>query len=120
MEMNEKPPFDSKAFLTKADVGRTIAKYRDGEMIFSQGDPADSVFYIVDGNVKITVISEQGTEAVIAILGPGQFFGEGCLAGQPRRISTTSAATKCEVMRLDKAGIVRVLHDEPVFSEIFV
>ena len=120
MKSKAELPFDPKAFLAKAELGRTIAKYRVDQIVFSQGDPADSVFYIQDGKVKVTVISEQGKEAVVAILGPDEFCGEGCLAGQPRRIATAKAITQCEIMRLEKAAIVRVLHDEPAFSEMFL
>jgi CRP/FNR family transcriptional regulator, cyclic AMP receptor protein len=84
------------------------------------GDPADSVFYIQKGKVKVTVISEQGKEAVVAILGPDEFCGEGCLAGQPRRMATATAITECEIMRLEKRAIVLALHDEPAFSEMFI
>jgi CRP/FNR family transcriptional regulator, cyclic AMP receptor protein len=115
-----KPPFDPKVFLAKADGGRTIAKYPVNQIVFSQGDLADSVFYIQDGKVKVTVISEQGKEAVVAILGLDEFCGEGCLAGQPRRMATATAITECEIMRLEKAAIIRVLHDEPAFSEMFL
>jgi CRP/FNR family transcriptional regulator, cyclic AMP receptor protein len=115
-----KPPFDPKAFLAKAAGGRTIAKYPVNQIVFSQGDLADSVFYIQDGKVKVTVISEQGKEAVVAIQGPDEFCGEGCLAGQPRRMATATAITECEIMRLEKAAIIRVLHDEPAFSEMFL
>ena len=82
--------------------------------------PADAVFYIQNGKVKVTVVSEQGKEAVVAVLGPDEFCGEGCLTGQPRRMATATAMTECEIMRLEKAAIVRVLHDEPAFSEMFV
>jgi CRP-like cAMP-binding protein len=120
MKSNAKPPFDLKVFLTKADGGRTISKYRTNQIVFSQGDPADSVFYIHDGKVKVSIASEQGKEAVIAVLGRNEFCGEGCLTGQPRRVATATAITECIVMRLDKATIIRVLHDEPAFSEMFV
>jgi CRP/FNR family cyclic AMP-dependent transcriptional regulator len=120
MKSNAMPPFDLKVFLTKADGGRTISKYRTNQIVFSQGDPADSVFYIHDGKVKVSIASEQGTEAVIAVLGRNEFCGEGCLTGQPRRVATATAITECIVMRLDKATIIRVLHDEPAFSEMFV
>jgi CRP/FNR family cyclic AMP-dependent transcriptional regulator len=120
METKGKPPFDPKTFLATRDRGRTISKYPTNQIIFSQGDPADSVFYISDGKVKIIVLSEQGKEAVVAILGPDQFCGEGCLAGQPRRIATAIAMMECEIMRLDKVAIMRVLHEEPTFSEMFV
>jgi CRP/FNR family transcriptional regulator, cyclic AMP receptor protein len=89
-------------------------------MVFSQGGSADAVFYIQKGKVKITVVSEQGKEAVVAILGPDEFCGEGCLTGQPRRMATAVAMTECEIMRLEKAAMIRVLHEEPAFSEMFV
>jgi CRP/FNR family cyclic AMP-dependent transcriptional regulator len=114
------PVFDPKAFLAMAGCGRTISKYRINQIVFSQGDPADSIFYVHDGRVKIRVLSEQGKEAVVAILGPDQFCGEGCLAGQPRRIATAVAMSECEIMRLEKGAVMRVLHDEPTFSEMFV
>jgi CRP/FNR family cyclic AMP-dependent transcriptional regulator len=120
MKRKAKPPFDSKAFLAKTSVGRTISKYRKNQIAFSQGDPADSVFYIRDGKVKVTVISEQGREAVVAVLGSDEFFGEGCLTGQLRRVATATAMTECEIMRLEKEAFVRVLHDEPAFSEMFI
>jgi CRP/FNR family cyclic AMP-dependent transcriptional regulator len=114
------PVFDPKAFLAMAGCGRTISKYRINQIVFSQGDPADSIFYVHDGRVKISVLSQQGKEAVVAILGPDQFCGEGCLAGQPRRIATAVAMSECEIMRLEKGAVMRVLHDEPTFSEMFV
>ncbi|MDT3687456.1 MAG: Crp/Fnr family transcriptional regulator [Pseudorhodoplanes sp.] len=114
------PTFDPKVFLTKADGRRTISKYKINQAIFVQGDPADSVLYILHGKVKVTVNSAQGKEAVVAILGPDEFCGEGCLTGQPRRMATATAMTDCEVMRLEKSTMVRVLHDEPAFSELFV
>ena len=107
-------------FLATVNGGRTIANYRVNEAIFSQGQPADSVFYIQNGKVKLTVISEQGKEAVAAILGPDEFCGEGCLTGQPLRMATAVAMTECEIMRLEKATMIRVLHEEPAFSEMFV
>jgi CRP-like cAMP-binding protein len=120
MKRKAKTHFDPKAFLAKTNGGRTISKYRRNQIVFSQGDPADSVFYIRDGKVKKTVISEQGKEAIVAVMGPNEFFGEGCLTGQPRRLATVAAMADCEIMRLDKEIIVRVLHDEPAFSEMFV
>ena len=115
-----KPQFDPKAFLAKANGGKTISKLRKNQIVFSQGDLADSVFYIRDGKVKVTVVSEQGKEAIVAVLGPDEFLGEGCLTGQLRRVATAKALTECEIMRLDKTVIVRVLHDEPAFSEMFI
>jgi CRP/FNR family transcriptional regulator, cyclic AMP receptor protein len=113
-------PFDPKAFLAKADGGRTISQYREKQKIFSQGDVADAVFYIISGRVKFCVISELGKEAVVAILGPDEFCGEGALAGQPLRVATAMAMTNCEIMRIEKQAMIRVLHDEPTFSEMFV
>ena len=120
MNSQPKSAFDPKSFLAKANGGRTISKYQINQIIFSQGDPADSVFYILDGNVKVTVLSGHGKEAVVAILGLDEFCGEGCLAGQPRRMATATALTECEIMRLEKSAILQVLHDEPAFSEMFV
>ena len=120
MTRKAKPPFDPKAFLAKANGGRTISQYRKNQIVFSQGELADSVFYIHDGKVKVTVVSEQGKEAVVAVLGADEFCGEGCLTGQPRRVATATAMTECKIMRLEKAAIIQVLHDEPAFSEMFV
>jgi CRP-like cAMP-binding protein len=116
----KKVPFDPKAFLATANGGRTLSNCRKDEVIFSQGDPADAVFYIQQGQVKMSVVSEQGKEAIFAVLGPDEFCGEGCLTGQPRRMATAIAMTECEIMRLEKAAIIRVLHEEPAFSEMFV
>jgi CRP/FNR family transcriptional regulator, cyclic AMP receptor protein len=114
------PAFDPRSFLAKIGDGRTISKYRKDQVVFSQGDTADAVFYIQRGKVKLTVVSEQGKEAVVAILGADEFCGEGCLAGQSRRIATVTAMTECTVMRLQKTSIIGVLHDEPAFSEVFI
>ena len=119
-QSKKKPAFDPKTFLSKVGRGRTIAHYRKDQIVFSQGDAADSVFFIESGQVKVTVVSEQGKEAVVAMLGTGEFCGEGCLAGQPRRMATVTAMTECEIMRLETSAVVRVLHDEPAFSEMFV
>ncbi len=100
--------------------GRTISKYQKDQIVFSQGEPADSVFYIQQGKIKITVVSEQGKEAVVAILGTGDFFGEGCLTAQPLRMATVAAIMECEIMRLEKAAIIRVIHEEPTFAEMFM
>jgi CRP/FNR family cyclic AMP-dependent transcriptional regulator len=113
-------PFDPRSFLAKIGEGRTITKYHKGETVFSQGDAADSVFYIQEGKVKVSVISTFGKEAVVAILGKDEFCGEGCLSGQPKRIATTMALTECEIMRIEKRVIVDALRDKPAFSEVFV
>ena len=120
MAKKRRPTFDPKSFLAEVGEGRTVSQYRKDQIVFSQGDPADAVFYIQKGKVKVTVVSDQGKEAVVAILGAGEFCGEGCLAGQPRRIATVRAMTECTIMRLQKTSIVRVLHDEPAFSEMFM
>jgi CRP/FNR family cyclic AMP-dependent transcriptional regulator len=120
MPAKRKHAFNPAEFLAKADAGRTISKYRAQQVVFSQGDVADSVFYVQKGKIKLTVVSSQGKEAVVALLGADEFCGEGCLAGQTRRIATAIAMTECEIMRLDKAALLRVLRDEPSFSEMFV
>ena len=120
MASKQKPSFDPKSFLAKVGEGRSIGKYRKDQIVFSQGDPADAVFYVQQGKVKLTVVSEQGKEAVVAILEADQFCGEGCLTGQPLRIATAVTMTECVVMRLEKAAIIRVLHEEPAFSEMFI
>jgi len=114
------PIFDPKAFLPKIGKGKTHMVYAKDEKVFSQGDAAQAIFYVQKGKVKLTVVSKQGKEAVIAMLGVGDFFGEGCLAGQPLRMSTVSTITECSIVRIDKVDTVRVLHDEPAFSEIFL
>jgi len=116
----KKDSFNVKTFLSTVEGGRTIASYRRNQKIFSQGDPADSVFYIQEGKVKVCVISDQGKEAVVALHGNGDFFGEGCLTGQPLRLATVAAMTDCVIMRVDKASMVRVLHEQPKFSEMFM
>jgi len=114
------PLFDPAVFLATAAVGRDISKYTKKQVIFAQGDDADAVFYIKKGKVKVAVVSEQGKEAVVALLGPKEFVGEGCLIGQPKRLATASAMTECETMRVEKTEIQRVIHEEPAFSEMFV
>jgi CRP-like cAMP-binding protein len=120
MTTNRPQKFDPKAFLARFGVGRSIGKYGAAQIVFSQGDPADSVFYIQSGRVKITVVSEQGKEAVVAMLGKNQFFGEGSLAGQSRRIATAEAISASVISRLEKAAILKVLNEEPAFSELFI
>jgi len=114
------PSFDSIDFLAKAGIGRTLSNYRKNQKIFSQGDPADAVFYIQKGKAKITIVSGLGKEAVVAILGKDEFFGEGCLAGQPLRIATAVAIADCEIMRIEKTALIRTLQDQPAFSEMFL
>ena len=121
MKPKEKSPFDPKVFLAKINGGgRAISDYRKDQIVFRQGDPSDTVFYIQSGKVKKTVVSEQGKEAVVAVLGAGDFFGEGCLAGEALRLSTVSALTKCVIARISKAEITRVIHEEPAFAELFI
>ena len=120
MKRKAKPPFDPKAFLLKVNGGRAISDYRKDQIVFRQGDPSDAVFYIQSGKVKKTVVSEQGKEAVVAILEAGDFFGEGCLAGEVLRLSTVSALTKSVIVRISKGDITRVIHEEPAFAELFI
>ena len=115
-----RPSFDPKTFLAMVGEGRSIGEYRKDQIVFSQGGPADAVFYIQRGRVKVTVVSEQGKEAVVAMLGTNDFFGEGCLAGQMRRIATVATMTDSVIMRLEKAAIVGVIHREPAFSGMFI
>jgi CRP-like cAMP-binding protein len=120
MTSKKAPSFDAKAFLSKVNGGRTIANYKKNQIIFTQGDPADSVFYVQAGKIKKVVVSEQGKEAVVALFGTGDFFGEGCLNGETLRLSTVSAMTDCVIVRMPKVTIVGMLHEEPAFSELFI
>src|ERR1700693_4443111 len=124
MKANDKPAFDPKVFLDlglgKVGEGRTTANYDKNQVVFAQGDTANAIFYLQKGRVKLTVVSHHGKEAVVAILVPGDFFGEGCLARQSLRMSTATAMGECSVMRLEKARMIRILHEEPAFSEVFV
>jgi len=115
-----KASFDTKIFLAKVGEGKTISTYRKDQIVFSQGELADAVFYIQQGQVKLTVVSEQGKEAVVALLGPDQFFGEGCLNGHPLRIATTRAVDECVITRIEKATMIATIHDEPDFAELFM
>ena len=119
MAKTSKSTFDPEVFLAKADGGVTVSKYRKGQVVFTQGEPADSVFYIREGQIKIAVVSAQGKEAIVAFLKAGDFIGEGCLTGRPRRVSTARAVEDSVITRLDKATMVRMLGDEPKFSERF-
>src|SRR5467141_1044755 len=120
MTAKVRPPFDAKLFLAKVGTGRTIAEYKKNHVIFTQSDPADAIFYIQKGKVKLTVVSNNGREAVVAILGMGDFLGEGCLAGRPLCLATATAMSDCSIVRLEKAATVRVLHEQPAFTEIFL
>ena len=114
------PLFDPAVFLSTTAIGREISKYSKKAVIFAQGDDADAVFYIKKGKVKVAVVSDEGREAVVALLGVDEFIGEGCLIGQSKRLATASAMTECEMMRVEKTEIQRVIHDEPAFSQMFV
>ena len=115
-----KRPFDPKEFLSKVNGGRTIATYRKNQAIYRQGDPADSVFYIQAGKAKVSVISAQGKEAVIAFLGDGDFFGEGCLDGQVLRLESVVASIPCSIMRIPKPEVMSTIHEQPAFAEVFI
>jgi CRP/FNR family cyclic AMP-dependent transcriptional regulator len=112
--------FDPAVFFATAAKGRAISRHAPKAIIFAQGGPADAVFYIKSGKVKVTVVSKQGKEAVVAILGTDEFVGEGCLIGQPKRLATATAMTDCETMRVEMLEIHRVLRDEPAFSQMFI
>ncbi len=112
--------FDPAVFLETTAKGRVIATYRKGQNLFDQGADADAIFYIREGKVKVTVVSKHGKEAVVAIMGANEFIGEGCLIGQKKRLATATAMSDCESMCVDKVEIMRVLRDEPAFSQMFV
>jgi CRP-like cAMP-binding protein len=120
MVRKDKPDFDANAFLAKAGNGRTLADYPKNRYVFAQGDPADAIFHIQHGKIKLMVISRQGKEAVVGLLGAGSFFGEGCLAGQPLRMASAATMSECSIMRLEKAVVIRLLHDQPAFSELLL
>ena len=111
--------FDPSAFVTKIGTGKTNREYRSKQVVFSQGDPADAVFFLQSGKVKLAVVSTRGKEAVIGVLEKGSFFGEGCLAGQPVRMSTASAIEPSRITRVGRAAMVRMLHRDPEFAELF-
>lgn len=115
-----KDSFDPKTFLARMGHGKTITEYKKNKNIFCQGEVAEAVFYIQKGRVKLTVLSEQGKEAVVGILEAGQFFGEGCLNGHPLRIATTTALEDCIITSISKSAMITALHDEPAFSQIFI
>jgi CRP/FNR family cyclic AMP-dependent transcriptional regulator len=117
---NRKLPIEATAFLAKIGDGRSVSNYAKGQIVFSQGDVADAAFYIEKGRAKVSVVSEQGKEAIVSMLGRDDFFGEGCLAGQTRRIATVTAMAETRIVRLEKAVLVRTLHNEPDFAEMFM
>jgi CRP/FNR family transcriptional regulator, cyclic AMP receptor protein len=113
-------PFDPQLFLAKVGAGKSILKFEKDENVFMQGDVAETVYYIQKGKVKLTVISKHDKEAVVGVLGPGQFFGEGCMNGHPMRIATTTAMESCVITAITKQAMKATLHDQPAFSELFV
>jgi CRP-like cAMP-binding protein len=120
MAVKSNPPIDPWPFLVKAGDGPRVEKYRKGQTIFSQGDPAGAVFYVQKGKTKLTIASEQGKEAIVAILGAGEFVGEECLDGQPYRAATATAMTDSAIARLEKGALRKLLRDDPAFSEMFI
>jgi CRP-like cAMP-binding protein len=114
------PAFNPQTFLTKVGRGKTSLTFPKKQILFSQGDAAEAVFYIQGGKVKLTVVSHQGKEAIVAILEQGSFFGESCLAGQTVRTSTATALEDSSIVRIDKVAMIRVLHEEPTFAELFM
>ena len=116
----QQPAFDANAFLESTGAARRVVTYPKGKRVFVQGQPSDAVMYIQKGSIKISVLSRTGKEAVVAMLGPGDFFGEGALTGQPIRIGTATATSPTTVLIIDKAAMLRLLRDEPTFSERFI
>jgi len=114
------PPFELRKFLESAGIKRTIAKYAKSAVIFAQGDPAGDVFYVQQGSIKLSVLSRTGKEAVVAMLGAGDFFGEGCLAGQQRRMATASALSASTVLVIEKNQMLEMIHSEPALAERFM
>src|SRR5688572_4921317 len=114
------PAFDVRAFLATAGIPSRARNYARGTRIFAQGSLANSVFYLLQGGVKLSVLSSTGKEAVVAMLGPGDFFGEGCLAGQPVRMGTAAAVVQSTILRIPKGDMIRVLHQHPDFSDRFI
>src|SRR5579884_4205925 len=113
--------FDPASFLATAGVGRTLVNLPKKQLLFSQGEPADAVFYIQKGRLKLTVVAKRGKEATIALLGVGEFAGESCIASaQPLRQATAAAITDCEILRISRKDMVRVLHEQHAFSDVFV
>jgi CRP-like cAMP-binding protein len=119
-KLEEEQLFDAQAFLHSAGVAREAVEYGSNKALFTQGDPATSVLYIQKGGVKLTVVNELGKEAVVGILGPGDFLGEGCLAGQPQRVSTAATITPSTILVIKNSELIRLLHTEPAFSDQFI
>ncbi len=120
MKSRQPTAFNAQAFLESAGVSKKIVDYRRGEVIFTQGDPCEHVLYVQKGNVKLSVVSKSGRKAVVAMLGPGEFFGEGCLAGQPVRMGTATATTDSSILLVDKKQMVRLLHRQHRLSDRFI
>jgi CRP-like cAMP-binding protein len=120
MASTPKRGFNAQAFLNSAGIARKIVTFRPGEVIFTQGDACDSVYYVQQGGVKLSVLSKTGREAVVAMLGSGEFFGEGCLAGQPVRMGSATATMESKVLVVEKAQMVRLLHKQPALSDRFI
>jgi CRP/FNR family cyclic AMP-dependent transcriptional regulator len=116
----QKPAFNAQAFLDSAGLSRRVVEYKKSQKIYSQGDSAENILYIQTGEIKLSVVNEVGKEAIVAILAPGDFFGEGCLAGQNVRIGTATAIAPAALLVIDKQEMIRVLHDEHNFSDLFV
>jgi CRP-like cAMP-binding protein len=120
VKKSRKAAFEPKTFLAKVGDGKTVTEYYKDQVVFSQGSEADAVFYIQKGKIKLTVVSERGKEAVVGILEPGHFFGEGCLNGHPLRVATATAIDQSLITRISKVAMIATLHDEPEFSELFM
>jgi CRP-like cAMP-binding protein len=120
VEIKNPSRFDAQVFLNTVGAGRFIGKYKTGEAVFLQGDPADAVFYIQKGKVQITALSPQGKEGVVAVLSAGEFFGEGCLAGQPLHMATATVMLESTIVAIEKPAMIRMLRDEPTFSQMFM
>jgi CRP/FNR family cyclic AMP-dependent transcriptional regulator len=120
MKSKQKPIFNAQAFLESAGIARTIVEYRQAEVIYAQGDPCEHVLYIQKGGVKLSVLSKTGREAVVAMLGAGEFFGEGCLAGQPNRMGSATANMPSTILLVEKEEMVRLLHKQHALSDRFI
>jgi CRP-like cAMP-binding protein len=120
MAAKKASPFSSASFFSRPGKGRTVTKYRKSQIVFSQGAPGDAVYYLQKGKLKVTVVSNRGKEAVAAILEPDEFFGEACMAGQANRLVTVSAMTDAVVVRIEKPEMIRLVQDQPVFSQMFM
>jgi CRP-like cAMP-binding protein len=118
--MVAKHPFNPQIFLSRVGTGKTISKYRKGQVIFAQGDPAETIYYLQKGRVKVVVLSEQGKEAVVGLIEPNQFFGEGCMNGHKSRIATTTTMEACLITAIKKSAMLAVIEKEPKFSALFM